>query len=118
MNKVYKTLTDINVKFPGRIVTAPRFAMVGKDKKAIIPAGRYLLYLEGNDNYQVYRTSDGSLVTTESQHDFPDVIEVTDDEIIIALNSFKSLPDWMNEKGLDLYTYSHVSPFNLIKFYL
>jgi len=115
MNRVYKTVTDITAKLPGQIITAARFAMIGKDKKITIPSGRFLLHLESNDNFQVYRMTDGCIVITELQLDIPEVIEVTDEEIIIAMNSFKSLPEWMNEKGLDLDNYSHISPFNVIK---
>ena len=115
LKPVFRTFTEVGASYPGRVITAPRFAMIAKDKKVVIPKGSLLIHLVSEDKVQVYRTSDGMIVTMERPIGHPEAEEVTDKEIITAMNAYKSLPELMLEKGLRLDNYSHISPFNVIR---
>jgi hypothetical protein len=114
---VFQTIKETKLKIAGRSIVQQRFIIVSKDGDINLPAGRLLLYLGEENRKHNYRTAEGQAVYSLQQLQLgSELKEVEDQEIISAMNAFRTHEDRLEERGLSFGTPAYgYPPFDIIK---
>lgn len=118
-NNVYITKGGIKVQGRPSLLKAARFMMVRQGDEYFLEEGTWLKKVSSPDWYSgfCYRLPGGVIVRVEEELVVGKDVEVlADPQAVLAMQAYKDLDDWMEEKGLELDTvYNDVPPFSVIK---